>query len=225
MLSILAAAALVGCSSPQDPRADQEAPRELISWHVDTHASRFAAGLGSEGWEREAVRLPGLASDLHFEGNAGLIEHSDGIASLEGVLASAGRPSERWRLTLDFAGREDLAGADAQGPTPQAGPARRTYALASGELVGMGAYRGARIRLLSDFPALHLGAGADGFGSGEGALCSLFLQVTSQPTEGPELGMEETPAVLRLRLTRATEPAAKESEAPPADERVALLRR
>lgn len=180
---------LTACQLEVEP--DRADPVQADSWRIEPDGAT------------STLEIPGIVGPLALARSARLVEYSDGVAALEGVLVSQVDPSRRWRLRLDIAGwtagTEDTERAGEPAEAQPAGPGTRPgYAVASGELVGLDACLGARLRLICDSPGLSVETLEP---RGRRATCDLVAVVTAQPGSGARLDTSEHRGSLRLRLT------------------------
>ena len=135
-----------------------------------------------------AFTLPGIAKALTFAAPGRFVEYADGTASLSGVLTKNADPTKGFFVDLQFSGRIDPGHEDhppADSPKMELHPDQyvwnggpidpATYSYfdtVTGTLIGFGKWKGGKLLVSRDGPAVQLGFGANGknldFGIGTG---------------------------------------------------------
>jgi phage tail protein X len=163
-----------------------------------------------------ALELPGIAGDLVFVAGGQLAEHSNGRATLTGVVRSASQPERALLVNLTLFGRMDPGepGHGAESPDKKLLPAAykenggpidsatwRYYGDAHGTLRGLDALAGARINVSKEpASAFQLGVGANNRNLANGACATLVFQATAQPALGPALPTSTLEGILYAEL-------------------------
>lgn len=184
--------------------------RKGASMHLDiTDSDSMCAG---RSWNEppyktspasHAMTLPGIDTEFIFRAGGSFDEHSDGTASIRGLLVREDHPNEGFYLDLQLS--DIVTPGDGNHPPPgspkkelssaayadQGGPVKpstwRYYDTFGGTLVGMGAYAGAEYDVVRRGPAFQIGVGANGKNTNFGGSGWIETVLVSQPTHGPGL--------------------------------------
>ncbi len=181
-----------------------------------------------------ALELDELGSDFVFLSGGQLRQLADGTARLNGVVARASFPLQRFFLDLRLEHRIDPGAA---GYPPPGSPKRALVGAAyaggggpvdtdswayyrglNGHLIGLESFAGGSLAISGTGPAFQLGAGANNVNTAHGAAAWLAVTILEQPEGEASFPSGLERGRLQLDLQRSRPGSAKEALAIPAVE-------